>query len=217
MPLHFPGPPPAGVKSRRDKPMPDQTPAPPPPATPPPPAAPKGPTINIGEEYGTAKKNLPPAKILLIAVGAVLVVVLIASFVKRAKPQAAGSLDNVAAIQIPDQTSTMVALTFTLSNSSDKAFYVRSIGGSVNTGTGEPSKADAVSAVDFDRYFQAFPTLKNGAQPALAPETELAKGQSVTRTIIVAFPMTLDDFNKRKSVSVVIWPYNETVPVVLTK
>ncbi len=196
--------------------MPDQTPATPPPATPPP-AAPKGPTINIGEEYGTARKNLPPAKIVLIAVGAVLVVVLIASFLKRAKPQAAGSLDNVVAVEIPGQTSTMVALTFTLNNTSDKAFYVHSIGGSVNTGTGDPPKAEAVSSVDFDRYFQAFPALKNGAQPALAPETEIPKGQSVTRTIIVAFPMTLDDFNKRKSVSVVIWPYNETVPVVLTK
>ncbi len=99
--------------------MPDQTPLPP--ANPPaPPAAPAGPTIHIGEEYGTAKKNLPPAKIVLIAIAAVLVVVLIASFLKRAKPQASGSLDNVVAVEIPGQTSTMVALTFTLRNTSDK-------------------------------------------------------------------------------------------------
>jgi hypothetical protein len=193
--------------------MPDQTPAPSP-ATPPP--APSGPTINIGEEYGTAKKNLPPMKIVLIAVGAVLVVVLIASFVKRAKPQAAGSLDNVVAVEVPGQTTTLVALTFTLNNTSDKSFYVRSIGASVKSGTSD-EKADAVSAVDFDRYFQAFPALKAGAQPPLAPETEIPKGGSVTRTIIVGLPMTLDAFNQRKSVSVVIWPYNETVPVVLTK
>jgi hypothetical protein len=197
--------------------MPDQTPAPPQqpaPATPPP--APSGPTINIGEEYGTAKKNLPPAKIVLIAVAGVLVIVLIASLLKRPKPQAAGSVDNVVAVEVPGQTTTMVALTFTLNNTSDKAFYVRTIGGSVNTG-GSETKADAVSAVDFDRYFQAFPTLKNGAQAAMAPETEVPKGQSVTRTILVGFPIALDAFNQRKSVSVVIWPYNETVPVVLTR
>src|SRR5213079_294068 len=129
--------------------MPDPASVPPnPPQTPAPPA---GPTINIGEEYGTAKKNLPPAKIVLIAVGAVLVVVLIASFLKRAKPQASGSLDNVVAIEIPGQTSTMVALTFTLNNTSDRALYVRSVEGSVTTSSGE-SKAEAVSAVDFDRY-----------------------------------------------------------------
>ena len=56
-----------------------------------------------------------------------LVVVLIASFLKRAKPQASGSLDNVAAVEIPGQTSTMVALTFTLHNTSDKILYVRSL------------------------------------------------------------------------------------------
>ena len=199
--------------------MPDQTPVPPP-ATPPqpptPPAVPAGPTINIGEEYGTAKKNLPPAKIVLIAVGAVLVVVLIASFLKRAKPQASGSLDNIVAIEVPGQTTTMAALTFTLNNTSDKALYVRELQGSVTTSSGD-TKADAVSAVDFDRYFQAFPALKAGAQPALSPEVRIEVGQAVSRTIIVPFPITLEAFNQRKSVSAIIWPYNYTVPVILTK
>lgn len=198
--------------------MPDQSPAPPPqtPPAPAPPAVPAGPTINIGEEFGTAKKNLPPTKIVLIAVGAVIIVVLIASFLKRAKPQAAGSLDNVVAVEVPGQTTTLVALTVTMHNTSDKALYVRSIEGKVTTATGE-NTADAVSIVDFDRYFQAFPALKNGAQPALAPETRVEVGQTITRTVIVGFPMTPDAFNQRKSVSVIIWPYNYTVPVVLTK
>ncbi len=201
--------------------MPDQpvTPTKPqtaPSAAPAPPEAPKGPTINIGEEFGTAKRNLPPAKILLIAVAGVLVVVAIASFVKRAKPQASGSLDNVVAVEIPGQNSTMVALTFTLRNTSDKILYVRTLQGKINTSSGE-QKADAVSAVDFDRYFQAFPTLKNGSQAALTPETKIQPGKSVTRTIIVAFPITLDAFNQRQSTSVVVWPYDQTVPVVMSK
>lgn len=201
--------------------MPDQPPVspttpPPAPATTTPAAAPTGPTINIAEEYGTAKKNLPPAKILLIALGIVLVVVIIASVAKRPKPQGAGSLDNVVAVEVPGQTTTMVALTFTLLNTSDKAMYIQGLHGVVKTASGE-TKADARSAVDFDRYFQAFPALKNGAQPALAPETEIPSGGSVTRTILVAFPMTLDAFNQRKSISVEIWPYNYTVPVVFTK
>ncbi len=207
--------------------MPDQTSAPPPnspapdaaPATPQavPKATPAGPTINIGEEYGTAKKNLPPTKILLIAIGAVVVVVLIASFLKRPTPQAFGSLDNVIAVEIPDQNSTMVALTFTVHNTSEKILYVHTLQGVLKTASGDsPAPADAVSAIDFDRYFQAFPRLKNGAQPPLPPETKIQPGESVTRTIIVAFPVTLDVFNQRKSLSVVIWPYDQTVPVVLT-
>lgn len=199
--------------------MPDPTPVPPP--KPPAaqsaaPAAPAGPTIHIGEEYGTAKKNLPPAKIVLIAIGAVLVVVLIASFLKRAKPQASGSLDSITAVEIPGQSSTMVALTFTIHNTSDKILYVRSLQSSIKAPSGEFT-AEAVSAVDFDRYFQAFPTLKNGAQPALPPETKIQPGETVARTIIVAFPVTLDAFNQRTSTSVIIWPYDQTVPVTLTK
>jgi len=112
--------------------MPDQPPVPPPPpvsqnpisqpsAEPP---TPSGPTINIGEEYGTAKKNLPPAKVVVPAVILVLIIVAIASFVKRAKPQAAGSLDNVVAVEIAGQDSTMVALSFTLNNTSEKTLYI---------------------------------------------------------------------------------------------
>jgi hypothetical protein len=201
--------------------MPDQTPAPPP-KPPAPPSVPDGPTIHIGEEFGTAKKNLPPVKIVLIAVGAVLVVILIASFLKRAKPQGAGSLDNVTAVEIPGQGSTMVALTFTLNNTSDKTLYVHNIQAKIKPPSADSSTpadltADAVSAIDFDRYFQAFPSLKVGAQPALPPETKIQPGESVTRTIIVAFPVTLEVFYRRQSTSVVVWPYDQQVPVTLTR
>lgn len=192
--------------------MPDQPPVP----APQPPAPPAGPTINIGEEYGTAKKNLPPAKIVLLAVAAVVVVVLIASFLKRARPQASGTLENVTAVEIPEQSSTMVALTFALHNTSDKLLYVRSLEGSIKAPSGDAT-ADAVSAIDFERYFQAFPALKVGAEPALSPETKLQPGETVLRTIIVVFPIPLDKFNQRTATSAVIWPYNETVPIVCTK
>ena len=181
-----------------------------------PPATPTGPTIDIGEEYGTAKKNLPPAKIVLIAIAVVAVVVIFASFLKRATPQAAGTLDNIAAVDITGQSSTMVALTFTLHNTSDKILYVHNIQSSIKAPSGDAT-ADAVSAIDFDRYFQAFPALKNGAQPALTPETKIQPGETVTRSIIVAFPKTLDAFNQRQSISVIVWPYDQTVPVTMTK
>jgi len=200
--------------------MPDEIPGastgPPPAPSAAAPLVPSGPTINIADEFGTAKRNLPPAKIVLIAIAGVLVVVAIASFLKRATPQGAGSLDNVVAIEIPGQADTMVALTFTLKNSGEKILYVRSIEGKLKTPSGEFS-GDAASAIDFDRYFQAFPALKAGAQPALPPETKLQPGEQVTRTAIVAFPVPLDAFNQRKALSVVIQPYDQQVPIVLTK
>lgn len=187
-----------------------------PPSTPQPPATPSGPTINIGEEFGTAKKSLPSGKILVIAIVVLGIVVAFASFLKRAKPQASGTLDNVVAVEIPGQNSTMVALTFTIHNTSDRILYVHNLQASLKAPAGD-AVADAVSAVDFDRYFQAFPTLKTGSQPALPPETKIQPGETTARTIIVAFPMTLDAFNHRQVLAAVIWPYDQTVPVVLSK
>src|SRR6201997_3419108 len=186
------------------------------PSTPKPSAAPSGPTINIGEEFGTAKKNLPSGKILVIAIIVLGIVVAFVSFLKRAKPQATGTLDNVVAVEVPGQNSTMVALTFTLHNTSDKMLYVHTLQGSVKSPNGDAT-GDAVSAVDFDRYFQAFPALQSGAKPALSPEGKIQPGETASRTIIVAFPMTLDSFNRRQVLAAVIWPYNETVPIVLSK
>jgi hypothetical protein len=204
--------------------MPDQTPSPAPvppapastPAKTAQPAAQRGPTIHIGDEFGTAKRNLPPVKVLLIALAGVLVIAGVISFLQRAKPQAAGSLDSVTAVQIPNQTASLVALTFTLHSSGERSLWVRTIQAKLTASGGEQT-SDAVSAVDFDRYYQAFPALKANAQPALSPEDKLQPGQEIKRTVIVSFPVTLDAFNQRKSVSVIIQPYDQPVPVVLTK
>lgn len=199
--------------------MPDPipNPAPAPPATPTtPPGTQRGTTINIADEFGTAKRNLPPVRILLLATAGVLVIAGAAAFFQRAKPQGAGSLDNVAAVAIPSQNAVLVALTFTLHNSGRRSLWVQGIQGKLVTSTAELG-SDAVSAVDFDRYYQAFPALKENKQPALTPEDKLQPGQEIKRTVIVSFPVALVDFKERRSVSVVIQPYDQPVPIVLSK
>jgi hypothetical protein len=196
--------------------MPDETPAPPPTAQRAAQSVPAGPTINIADEFGTAKRNLPPVKVLLLATAGVLIIAGITVFFQRAKPQGAGSLDNVTAVAIPSQNAVLVALTFTLHNSGKRSLWVHGIQGKLVTSTGELS-SDAVSAVDFDRYYQAFPTLKADTQPALAPEDKLQPGLEIKRTVIVSFPVALNDFKERRSVSVVIQPYDQPVPIVLSK
>ena len=182
----------------------------------PPPAAQRGPTIHIADEFGTAKRNLPPLKVLLLTTAVILIIVGIYSFFQRAKPQGGGSLDNVTAVNLPNQNAVLAALTFTLKNAGEKALWVHDIQGKVVTSTGELS-GEAVSAVDFNRYYQAFPALKADAQPALAPEDKLQPGQEIKRTVIVSFPLALADFKDRRSVSVVIQPYDQPVPITLTK
>jgi hypothetical protein len=202
--------------------VPPNGPAVPNPAPPPDPdAAPSidlgpGPGINIAEEFGTAKRTLPPAKILAVVLGAAAILVGIFAFVERAKPQGGGSIDNIAVAEIPDQHAVMVAINVTLHNSGEKPLWIHDLKAKIASDTGEFTD-EAASAVDFDRYFQAFPVLKEHVLPALPPETKIPSGGQAQGTIVVSFPVTKDDFDKRKSLSVVIQPYDQPLPVVLTK
>ena len=175
-----------------------------------------GPGINIGEEFGTAKRNLPPARIVAIVLGTAAVLLGIFAFVTRAKPQGDGSVDNIAVVEIPDQHAVMVAINVTLHNSGKKSLWIHDIKAKLTTGGGE-FPDEAASAVDFDRYFQAFPALKEHAIAAIPPETKIPPGGQAQGTVVVSFPVTKDDFEKRKSLSVAIQPYDQPLPVVLTK
>lgn len=175
-----------------------------------------GPGINIAEEFGTAKRNLPPAKIVAIVLGTAAVLLGIYAFVARAKPQGGGSVDNITAVEIPDQHEVMVAINVTVHNSGEKSLWIHDIKGKIVTDSGELTD-EAASAVDFDRYFQAFPVLKEHALAALPPETKIPPGGQAQGTIVVTFPVTQDGFDKRKSLSVVIQPYDQPLPLVLTK
>jgi hypothetical protein len=202
--------------------MPDETPKPsasdPTPATPKPPGLDIGPGvgINVTQDMATPERSLPPAKIVLIALAGLAVVLAIYGFFGRAKPQGAGAIDNIAAVEIPNQNAMLVALTVTLHNSGEKPLWIHNIEGKLKTASEEYSD-DAASAVDFDRYFQAFPVLKQNAQAALMPETKILPGNEARGTVIVSFPVTQQIFDQRKSISVVVHPYDQPLPVVLTK
>jgi hypothetical protein len=192
------------------------------PATPPKPAGPPaldlgpGVGINITQDMAAPERKLPPLKILLYTLAGLAVVLGVYGFIGRAKPQGAGSVDNVAAVEVPGQNSMLVALTVTLHNSGEKPLWIHTVQGKLKTTSDEYSD-DAASAVDFDRYFQAFPDLKQGSQAALMPETKILPGNDAHGTVIVSFPVTKDVFDKRQSISVVIQPYDQPLPVTLSK
>src|SRR2546430_16906005 len=56
--------------------------------------------FHIGEEFGTGRRNLPPASIVLICLAVVALIVGIFAFKGRPKPQGAGSIDFVAATEV---------------------------------------------------------------------------------------------------------------------
>ena len=194
-----------------DQPMSDRpVPPPPPPATPEPITE-----FHIGDEFGTAKRNLPPAGILLICIAAVAVIVGIFAFKERQKPQGAGSIDFVSAAEVPGQNMILAAITLTLRNTADKPLWIHTLQAQLATADGRTFDDKAASAVDLDRYFQAFPALKESSEPPLSPETKLLAGAEQRGTIIVGFKVTREVFDQRKSLTVTIQPYDQVLPVVL--
>jgi hypothetical protein len=175
-----------------------------------------GPGINIGEEFGTAKRNLPPTKIVGIVLAVAALIVGTLAFLERAKPQGGGSVDNITAVEIPDQNSVLVAVNVTVRNSGEKPLWIHDITATIKTDSGDLTDK-AASAIDFDRYFQAFPVLKKRALAAIPPETKIPIGGQTQGTVMVSFPVTREGFDKRKSLSVVIQPYDQPLPLVLIK
>ena len=195
----------------------------PPPPPPPPEPAPRPPVdlgpgvgISVQQDMAAPERKLPPLRLLLVAIAGLAVLVGIVLFLARAKPQGHGAIENVAAVEIPGQGAMLVAITVNFQNTGQRPFWIHDVRGKLKTATQEYSD-DAASAVDFDRYFQAFPPLKENSQPALLPETKILPGGSARGTLIVSFPVTQAEFDKRQSISAVIQPYDQPLPVVLTK
>ena len=191
--------------------MPEDTPSQPAPASPAPPIP-----FHIGEEFGTAKKNLPSLKIVGIVVAAIAVFAAIYSFVQRPQSATAGSIDDIVSVEVPNQNLVMVAINVSFQNNGNKSYWIHTINATLDTTSGSFTD-DAASPADFDRYYQAFPALKQHALAPLEREAKINAGAQTHGTIIVAFPVTPDAFTSRKQLRVTIQPYDQPVPLVLTK
>ena len=170
--------------------------------------------VPVYEEYDKAKWTLPPPKIVGIALLIVGVVLAIVVWTQRPVATSTGSIDDVQVAE-PVGGGVLVAINLTVDNKGPKPFYVHLIKASVKTDKGDWSD-DAASAVDYDRYYSAFDTLKQNAIPAIKQEDKIPVGGEQKGRIIVSFPTTKDDFDHRKSLTVTIDAYDQR-PLVITK
>jgi len=192
------------------------------PSSTPPPPAPESPStpneqsdFNIGEEYGTARKSLPPAGIVAICLVVVVAIAALWALTHRAHAQATGSIDDVVSVPIPGEDMVMVALNVSIQNGGEKPSWIHTIQVTTEAG-GNTFTDDAAPAVDVQRYFQAFPDLKQHALNVLTTEARMNPGSKVAGTIVVSFPVKAEAFAARKSLTVTIAPYDE-LPLVLKK
>ena len=164
--------------------------------------------VPITEEFDSAKRTLPPVAPLAVALIVVLVFILGVAYIFRSKPVAQGQIDQAFAMQQENNAYSMVMMQVTLHNIGDKSLYIKEIKASIVTDQGE-STDDAASAVDYGRYLQAFPDLQMYASDPLKVETKIEPGGEAKGSVLVAFPITKQQFYARKDLSVTIVPYDQ--------
>lgn len=170
--------------------------------------------IPMSEEFDRAKWTLPPMGVVGIALAIVAVALLISAYVFRAKPVAGGGIGDVTAVQLQDNTI-LAAIQLSVSNVTEKSWYIKEISATAATDQGEHTDS-AATATDSERYFQAFPDLGKGALPILRFDQKIDPGQQVSGTIVVGFPVSKEQFDARKSLTVTVLPFDNR-PFVLKK
>jgi len=169
--------------------------------------------VPITEEFDSAKRTLPAVAPLAIALIVVVVFIAGVAYIFRSKPIAQGQIDQAFAMQQEDKPYSMVLMQVTLRNVGDKTLYIKEIKSDIITDQGE-SVDDAASPSDYGRYFQAFPDLQTYATEPLKVETKLAPGAEIKGSVMVAFPITKDQFYARKDLNVTIFPYDQKAIVL---
>ncbi len=171
--------------------------------------------VPITEEFDSAKRTLPPAAPVAIALVVVAIVVGVVAFLFRAKPIAQGGIDAVYFSQPANMSNAMVLLQVTLRNVGDKTLYVKTI--TANLKTDQDLSDEAASPTDYDRYFMAYPELKEHSTQPLTVESKIAPGAEQKGTVVVSFPVTKEQFDSRKDLNVTIVPYDQSSIVLREK
>ncbi len=164
--------------------------------------------VPITEEFDSAKRSLPPVAPLAAALVVVVVFIVGVAYIFRSQPIAQGQIDHAFAMQQEDKPYSMVLIQVTVRNVGSKPLFIKAIKAEIITDQGS-SVDDAASAVDYSRYLQAFPDLQMYATDPLKVETKIAPGAEAQGSVLVAFPITKEQFFARKDLNVTILPYDQ--------
>jgi len=172
--------------------------------------------VPITEEFDSVKRTLPPIAPLAVALVVVVVFIVGVAYIFRSKPVAQGGIDQAFAMQQEENPYSMVLMQVTLRNVGDKPLFIKEIKADIMVDQVE-SVDDAASAVDYARYLQAFPDLQMYATEPLKVETKIPPGSEVKGSVMVAFPITKEQFYARKALNVTILPYDQKAIVLHEK
>jgi hypothetical protein len=160
--------------------------------------------VPMDEEMDRAKWTLPPLMPVLIAAGVIAIIVGIFAWTLRWKPTTASKILDVNVVEQADQQSVLVAINLDVSNISQKPVWLNTAKVKIDTDKPEPLEDEAASPVDFERYFIAYPELRKNAIEPLRRDTKIDPNGRIERMVVVGFPVSKAEFDRRKSLVVTI-------------
>lgn len=166
------------------------------------------------DEIDSAKWSMPPWGVVGVVLLVIFIAIGVVSYLMRPKPKALGAIDDVFAVAMPNN-QVMSTMKVTLHNVGGKPIWIKDIKVTLKTDKGEFSDT-AANAVDFPRYFQAFPDLREHTITPMKVEDQIRPGEQERASVMATFPVDIDQFNGRKSITVTIQPYDQAA-VLITK
>ena len=148
----------------------------------------------------------------------VVVFIVGVAYIFRSKPVAQGQIDRgVSRCNSRTQPYSMVLMQVTLRNIGDKPLFIKEIKADIMTDAGRIRRMTQHRPWIISRYLQAFPDLQVYATEPLKVETKIAPGGEVKGSVMVAFPITKEQFYARKDLNVTIFPYDQKAIVLHEK
>lgn len=172
------------------------------------------PHLLVPEEIDSSKWQMPPWAPIGMVLLVILIALGIASYVLRPKPKATGNIEDVYAVAL-DANNTMATVKLGIANVGNKALWIKNLKVKVVTPKGEYTD-DAAAAVDFPRYFSGYPDIRQHTITPIKVEDKIDPHSQERGSVIVGFKIPLDEFNSRKSISVIVEPYDQA-PITITK
>lgn len=160
--------------------------------------------IPMEEEMDRAKWTLPPMMPVLIAAAVIAIILGILAWTLRWKPTTASKILDVNVVEQSNQTSVLVAINVDVANVSQKPVWLNTAKVKIDTDKPDPLEDEAASPVDFERYFTAYPDLRKNAIEPLRRDTKIDPNGHLQRMVVVGFPVSKAEFDRRKSLVVTI-------------
>jgi hypothetical protein len=149
--------------------------------------------------------------IIPIVIGLVVVgLVAAAAFqVLGMRPVGSAKINSINAIELPSKDRVAVEIDLSVQNTTDKPLRYHSLDVKLVTPQ-ETFKDEPASIVEVPRIYGAYPALRQAKSEPLKGDTVLTPGATVNGAVILAFPVTKQAFESRKSLEVTVFFYDES-------